>query len=118
MAKEIFGMMYNATLKESDRYYMWLMLKKIHEATSFEEMGSIDWGVESSYKGTPKTMSLLKDDAKWVKAIIEALDSSFVQLKHIHATIIAYRKPEDHKSHIGLTVAQIHRIIYPATLFL
>jgi len=85
------GRMYSASLFQGERYYLCLLLTVIREATSFENLTTVDSMVYSTFKGRCIVLGLLEDDGEWVALFRDG--AQFITgraLRHLFALALQY----------------------------
>ena len=74
-----------------ERYYLRLLLTKLHGATCFEDIRTIDGVLHPTFKSACMALGLLNDDGEWHDALNEALTwASSVHLRNMFYSVLMF----------------------------
>ena len=75
-AEKIVSRMYNASIREGERYFLRVLLLHVPGATSFEYLRTVNGIVYRSYREACLALGLLADDALWERTLNELVESA------------------------------------------
>ena len=88
--------MFSVSPKDVNRYYLRLLLLHVREATSFEDLRSVDGVLYDSYKQAAEARNLIMDDSQWRQSMHEAdVFQMPCQLRNMFAFICAFNQLKD-----------------------
>ena len=91
------GRVFNAGIKDMERYCLRLLLNTVKGATSFEFLCTVDGVCHSGFRAAATAMGLLADDAEWDSALQEASDvvTSAASIRELFAFILEFEQVTD-----------------------
>ena len=91
---KIISRMYYVSPKESERFYLRMLLLHVSGAKSFEELESVGDFTADTFQDACKLRHLLDDDSEWDNTMMEASNFRMPrELRALFATICAHSEP-------------------------
>ncbi|KAG2190432.1 hypothetical protein INT47_005587, partial [Mucor saturninus] len=88
------GRIYSVSPKESEKYYLRLLLNYVRGAKSFEDMRTVEGVLYETYQAAARAKGLLADDEQWDTCLLESdtFQSPFM-LRRLFVTILVFCNP-------------------------
>ncbi|KAG2209273.1 hypothetical protein INT47_005565 [Mucor saturninus] len=88
------GRIYSVSPKESEKYYLRLLLNYVRGAKSFEDMRTVEGVLYETYQAAARAKGLLADDEQWDTCLLESdtFQSTFM-LRQLFVIILVFCNP-------------------------
>lgn len=92
----IVGRIYTVSPRDTEKFYMRMLLYKIPGAKSYADLKTYDGHTYQSYQATARAMGLLTDDSEWSSTMREACLTMFApSLRQLFCTLIVFSELSD-----------------------
>ncbi len=90
------GRMFSVSPKDTERFYLRVLLAHVPGATSFEFLRTVDGVLHSTFQDACRARGLCFNDAEWVSCLQEAvLSQTPKQLRRLFVLLLAHSLPAD-----------------------
>lgn len=94
--------MYTVSPRESDRYYLRLLLNNVKGATGYSDLKTYNFYLHKTFGEACLARGLIKDDDEWDKCLAEAVEYKMPSvLRNLFVTILIHCAPS-HPDHLWL----------------
>ena len=95
-AEKVVSRMYNANIREGERYFLRVLLLNVPGALSFEDLKTFEGAVSQSFREACLARGLLEDDALWTRTMTELVESaSPSKIRKTFAFILIHGEPNN-----------------------
>ncbi|XP_066926669.1 uncharacterized protein [Clytia hemisphaerica] len=92
----VISRMYNASIREGERYFLRVLLLHVPGATSFEYLTTFDGVIYSTFREACLARGLLADDNIWVETLNEVVHvATPVKIRRTFCTILIHGEPNN-----------------------
>ena len=89
----VVGRAYNISSREGERYFLRTLFLHTTGATSFANLLVHESAQHYTFREACCALSLLSDDAEWMKFMQDAISSNFDSLTHVFSIMMAFCEP-------------------------
>ncbi|XP_075588849.1 uncharacterized protein LOC142597684 [Dermatophagoides farinae] len=94
----IISRIYYVSARESDRFYLRLLLQNVKGPKSFEDLRTVNGQVCATFKEAAILRGLVANDSEWIECLTEASVYNLPkQMRQLYAQICIYNNPADPK---------------------